>query len=149
MNTSSTVKIYSSGKYKYIYVYFKYGKNIIRIPTGLKAIEGKMTQQNLFSARVDGYEELNRQIKRLSWQVDSYIRQKLRGHFPKVSQEECKEFLKNNYHRDTLYRINPGYTTPLEDEEKKQTRKRCWSVLRNISPTGKVVLLPETLSKNS
>jgi len=103
MKRSSQVKAFTSNKQKYLYVYYKLGNNIIRIPTGFKYIEGKMTKQNLFSSKVEGYEEKNRQVQVLLRQVDNYISYEFTSFYPEVSQKKCKTYLKEKYNQGSIY----------------------------------------------
>lgn len=102
MNTQSKLKIFKSGGYDYLYVYYKLGKNMLRIPTNQKVIKGKMTQDLLFSSKVEGYEAKNNEIMQLKMKVDDYVFVKLREYFPIISQKECKKFIQERYMRGDL-----------------------------------------------
>lgn len=103
MKTQSQLKVFKSAGYDYLYIYYRLGKNLLRIPTNEKIVEGKMTQAMLFSAKVENYEERNREITELKYKVDSYIQAKLREHYPTISQIECKKFIQEYYMRGDLY----------------------------------------------
>ena len=87
MKTQSQLKVFKSAGYDYLYIYYRLGKNLLRIPTNEKIVEGKMTQAMLFSAKVENYEERNREITELKYKVDSYIQAKLREHYPTIMEK--------------------------------------------------------------
>lgn len=103
MNTQSQLKVFRSSGYDYLYVYYKLGKNMLRIPTDKKIVNGKMTKDLLFSSKVEGFEELNKTIMEMMQKVDDYIYVKLREHFPVISQKECKKFIQERYMRGDLF----------------------------------------------
>jgi hypothetical protein len=103
MNTKSQLKVFRSSGYDYLYVYYKLGKNMLRIPTDKKIVKGKMTKDLLFSSKVEGFEELNKTIMEMMQKVDDYIYVKLREHFPVISQKECKKFIQERYMRGDLF----------------------------------------------
>ncbi|MCX6247154.1 MAG: hypothetical protein NTW10_05425 [Bacteroidetes bacterium] len=102
MNTNSKLKVFKSNGYEYLYVYFKLGKNILRIPTNEKIIKGKMMKDLLFSTTVDNAERKNRALAELKQKVDDYIAVKSREYYPVISQTECKKFLQERYMRGDL-----------------------------------------------
>ncbi len=103
MKTQSQLKVFKSAGYDYLYIYYRLGKNLLRIPTNEKIVEGKMTQSNLFSAKVENYEKKNREITELKFKVDSYIQVKLKEHYPTLNQTECKKFIQEYFMRGDLH----------------------------------------------
>src|SRR5664280_521710 len=103
MNTQSQIKVFSSSGYDYLYIYFKLGKNMLRIPTEQTLVEGKMTKEMLFSAKVEDYEAKNKKIIEIKSKVDDYISVKLKEHYPTISQKECKKFIQERYMRGDLF----------------------------------------------
>ena len=93
MKTQSVLKVFKSGKYEYIYVYYKLGVNLIRINTGNKYIKSYMTADLFYTGRMEDYVDLNQKTKDLKWKVDRYISKKLDYFNPKVSQKECESFI--------------------------------------------------------
>ena len=65
MNSASVLKHWKSGKYDYIYIYFKYKGNIIRINTKQKFIKGCHKKDLLYNNRMPNYLGLNQEIKNL------------------------------------------------------------------------------------
>jgi len=97
MNTHSTLKLYTSGKYNYIYVYYKLKGKTIKINTYQPYIEGMHRKDLLYNNKMSDYENLNQTIMNLKNKVDQYITYKLSYVDTKrigVSQKECKNFLK-------------------------------------------------------
>ena len=103
MNTQSQLKVFSSSGYDYLYIYYKLGKNMLRIPTEQKVVKGKMTKDLLFSAKVEDYENKNKIIIELKSKVDDYIFVKLKEHYPTISPKECKKFIQERYMRGDLF----------------------------------------------
>jgi integrase len=103
MNTQSQIKVFSSSGYDYLYIYFKLGKNMLRIPTEQTLVEGKMTKEMLFSAKVEDYETKNKKIIEIKSKVDDYLSVKLKEHYPTISQKECKKFIQERYMRGDLF----------------------------------------------
>lgn len=95
-NTQSKLKVFKSGDYEYIYVYFKLGRNLIRVNTKNKVIKNGMTVDLLYRASVPNYKELNKKTLRLKQDVDNYIRIELKQYKPTVSQAKCDNFLKHD-----------------------------------------------------
>ncbi len=97
MNTQSTLKLFKSGNYNYIYVYFKYRGKLIRVNTEQEYIEGLHRKDLLYSAKMPKYELLNEKILNLKNKVDQYITRKLSYVDQKsigVSQAECLNYIK-------------------------------------------------------
>lgn len=97
MNTHSTLKHFKSGSYDYVYVYFKFRGNLIRINTNKRYIEGMHRKDLLYSAKMTNCEALNKEIISLKNKIDDYINYKLSFVDRKnlsVSQAECQNFLK-------------------------------------------------------
>jgi integrase len=95
MNTISKLKNFKSGAYEYLYVYFKYKGNLIRINTGQKFIPGMHKQDLLYNARMSDYKLLNRKIIDIKQKVDKYLLNKFQYQRPTVNQKECLVYLKD------------------------------------------------------
>lgn len=93
MNTQSKLKINRSGGHDYIIIYYKKGKDMLRIPTGEEIVKGKMTEKLLFNAKVDDYQSKNRKILELKKKVDTYIMMESRNQNPRYSQRKCIKFI--------------------------------------------------------
>ena len=93
MNTHSKLKISKSGEYFYLYIYYKLGKDILRIPTGEKVIKNMMTSNLLFSSKVEDYETKNKKINFLKSRVDMYIAVRADRPNQRVNQKECIRFV--------------------------------------------------------
>ncbi len=108
MNYQSTLKQVSQGKYKYIYIYFKYQGKIIRINTGNKVVPKYMNKDLSFNKKMVNYLEINDTTTKLKQQVDKYIRFKIDDEcLNTISQNECLKYLqgglpdstkRTNYH---------------------------------------------------
>ncbi len=131
MNTHSKLKIYKSGDYSYLYIYYKLGKVILRIPTGEKVIKNMMTSNLLFNSKVEDYESKNKNINYLKSRVDMYIAIRSDRPNPRLSQKECIRFVSrptfrgvgsNNYIRVDNERANflkaeRGLNSQIVDEK--------------------------------
>ncbi len=93
MNTQSKLKINKSGGHEYIIIYFKKGKDMLRIPTGEEVINGKMTENLLFTAKVEDYQSKNKKILNLKKKVDTYILMESHNQFPRYNQRKCIRFI--------------------------------------------------------
>jgi integrase len=102
MNSESKLKVFKSIGYDYLYVYYKLGKNMLRIPTGEQVVKGKMTKDLLFNSKVEDFERKNKEILELKLKVNAYIMAKSREYYPTISQKECKKFLQEFYMRGDL-----------------------------------------------
>jgi integrase len=97
MNTQSTLKHYTSGKYHYIYIYYKLKGKTIKLNTDQQYIDGMHRKDLLYNNKMSGYENLNQTIMNLKNKVDQYITYKLSYVDTKrigVSQKECMNFIK-------------------------------------------------------
>ena len=102
MNTQSTLKVFKSGSYEYIYIYFKLGKNLIRVNTKNKVVKNGMTTDLFYKSTVPNYQRLNSVTKELSGRVNAYLMLKLRAPFPIVHQKECEHFITNDYYKNVF-----------------------------------------------
>jgi integrase len=99
MNLQSSLKKVNQGDYEYIYVYYKYKGNIIRINTGNKVVPKFMNKDLTFNSRMENYLETNSQTEQLKQQVDEYIRYKFQiGSLDTISKKECVQF----FHTKTI-----------------------------------------------
>ena len=93
MNTQSKLNINRSGGHDYIIIYYKKGKDMLRIPTGEEIVKGKMTEKLLFNAKVIDYQSKNRKILELKKKVDTYIMMESQSQNPRYSQRKCIKFI--------------------------------------------------------
>jgi integrase len=91
-------------------VYFKKGKDILRIPTGLKVEKGKMTSTLSFSKKADDYFAKNIKLGDLCTGVNAYIMFESRKPNPRFYQADCLDFLKNGLFKSKLVRQSPAET---------------------------------------
>ena len=101
-NTQSTLKVFKSGKYEYIYIYFKLGRNMIRINTKNKVVKNGMTLDLFYKSTVPDYQRLNKDTKELRSKVNAYLMLKQRAPFPIVDQKECEHFITTDYYRNVF-----------------------------------------------
>jgi hypothetical protein len=94
MNTESKLKVFKSGNYEYLYIYYRRKENLLRINTGYKFIQGMHKQDLLYNAKMDNYQSLNQQIEQKKQKVDEYITNRLRSYKQIVNQQECQYFIK-------------------------------------------------------
>lgn len=107
LNNQSTLKVFKSGTYEYIYIYYKLNKNIIRINTKNEVIKGGMTKELLYNAKVEGYKIKNEKTLQLKSLVDNYIRIQLQNYKPDVNQKDLVRILSNK---------NDSYKLSLADK---------------------------------
>lgn len=105
MNTQSKLKINKSGGHEYIIIYFKKGKDMLRIPTDEEIIKGKMTEKLLFTSKAEDYQSKNKKILNLKQKVDTYILIESRQEYPRYSQRKCIRFV-------TQEKAVIGHSTP-------------------------------------
>ncbi len=89
----SVLKVYQSGKYSYIYIYYKLGKNAIRINTGNQYVKSYMNTDYTYNSKMPDYARLNFETKRLKNKVDSYIWHIHKNRRKVISQKECLDFV--------------------------------------------------------
>ena len=107
MNTQSKLKINKSGGHEYIIIYFKKGKDMLRIPTDEEVIKGKMTEKLLFTSKVEEYQAKNKRILNLKEKVDTYILMESRQQFPRYNQRKCIRFITHDLEK--IGRGTPKY----------------------------------------
>ncbi len=107
-NATSTLKIIKTGSYEYLIVYYKRGKDILRIPTGEKVIKGKMTPQLFFDKTVEGYYLKNIKLMDLLNGVDAYIMFEIKKPNPSFKQGDCLEFIKQGGRQYIYNKIAAG-----------------------------------------
>lgn len=91
----SVLRKYKSGSYEYIYIYYRFKDDMLRINTGNKYVQGKMNKDLTFSKKMEDYEILNRGTENLKKKVDTYI-QRATGYLNgKVNQKECLKFIED------------------------------------------------------
>lgn len=93
MNNHSVLKVNKSGKYEYIIIYYKLGKDILRIPTKEVYEKSKMNKDLTFNIRKEDNERINKRISVLKKKVDSYITDRLSYYVKKVNQKDCLKFI--------------------------------------------------------
>ena len=106
MKTQSVLKVFKSGDYEYIYIYFKLGVNMLRINSGNKYVKSYMNADLTFTRKMPDYEELNGKTTALKMKVDAYINRKLQYAKPVVSQKECMLWLQGKYDEPNTLAIN-------------------------------------------
>ncbi len=106
MNTTSKLKAYKSGDYTYIYIYFKYKGNVIRINTKKEYKKGYHKQDLYYNTKMDGYELKNLQIHNLQAKVNMFISDRLQFFGGKITQKECIEYLNSGKHGFIQTNIN-------------------------------------------
>ncbi|MHC1732811.1 MAG: phage integrase SAM-like domain-containing protein [Bacteroidales bacterium] len=107
MNTQSKLKINKSGGHEYIIIYFKKGKDMLRIPTDEEVVKGKMTEKLLFTAKVEDYQSKNKKILNLKQKVDTYILIESRNDYPRYNQRKCIRFITHDI--ENIGRGTPKY----------------------------------------
>jgi hypothetical protein len=119
MNTQSKLKITKSNGYEYLIVYYKKGRDILRIPTGQEVVKDKMTKGLFFTAKVEDYYAKNIKLEKLLNGVDAYVRFELQRPNPRFFQNDCLEFLKDG--RSFIYE---GKSTKDKELSKIVTDKK-------------------------
>lgn len=129
----ATLKLFSSGEYQYVYVYYKQGKSLIRINTKNKVIHGGMQKDLLYNAKVIGRKEKNEKTERMLRHVNMYIQKKLElNQVP--NQKECSRFLNRQFNIYTDLEYPKKYGKSLMEyydeffEHKKLTVKSKYSL---------------------
>lgn len=98
MKNQSTLKIFTQGNYKYIYIYYKSRGRIIRINTENVVNLTCMKKDLTYNSKMKNYEELNQKTLNLKSKVDEYIRLKIEnGIIETISQNECKKFIEGKF----------------------------------------------------
>ena len=100
MQRQSQLKVFKSGDYEYIYVYYKLRNGIIRINTENKYIKSYMNKDLSYNKNMPDYIKLNQKSERLQKKVDTYIFECFQSTYPTVSQKQCLEMI-DKLHFDT------------------------------------------------
>ena len=101
MKTQSELKVYKSGNYEYIYVYYRLNNTLIRINTKNKYEKNFMQKDLYYKSNFPDRIALNERTQEIKLRVDDYIRTKLAEPFPEINQKECKEYIADkNYVKD-------------------------------------------------
>jgi len=113
----SILKKYKSGKYEYIYIYYRLRDDMLRINTGNIYIEGKMNKDLTYSKKMDDYQRLNFKTEGLKMKVDTYI-QRVRPYYNgRVNQKECLKYIEQGeryiYQQNDLKIIPKNKKKPL------------------------------------
>ena len=106
MKTQSVLKVFKSGEYDYIYIYYKLGANLLRINTHNKFVKSYMNLDLSYTAKMPDYKHLNFQTVILKAKVDSYITRKLQYSKPTVNQKECQSWLDGKFDEPNSKAIN-------------------------------------------
>ena len=96
MKTNSELKVFKSGEYEYIYVYYKSGSCLLRINTHHKYIKTYMKADLYYNKLMPEYEKLNDDTKILKSKVDDYLKWNLKNGAP-MCQADCLLFIKGNF----------------------------------------------------
>lgn len=120
INATSKLKIIKTGNYEYLVIYFKKGKDILRIPTGQRVIKGKMTPQLFFEESVTGYYEKNIKLLDLMNSVDAYIMFEIKKPNPSFKKGDCLEFIEKGGKQYIYDKIgaNPKNTLTISKKNK-------------------------------
>ena len=104
MNFQSTLKHYRSGKYDYIYIYYKHKGDVIRINTHMPYMKGMHRKDLLYSSKVEFYKLKNDQIIDLKKKVDEYISKELATYGGRVNQKRCQKYIETGeLHQSYIY----------------------------------------------
>jgi integrase len=120
MKWQSELKLFKSGEYEYIYVYYKFRSGIIRINTQNKYVKSYCNKDLTYNSNMPDYEELNKRTRRLMEKVDTYIFSRFQSTAPSVSQRGCVEFI-DSLHFDVetkkMVAINRSKTKPVTNNK--------------------------------
>jgi hypothetical protein len=138
MNTQSKLKVNKSGGHDYLIIYFKKGKDMLRIPTNEEVVKGRMTANLLFTAKVEDYQSKNKKITNLKQKVDTYIQIESRQPNPRYDQRKCIRFITHEI--ESFGRGTPKYQriTALADKFSKFQSERAQDV-KNGKPLVKYI----------
>jgi len=120
---SASLKVFKSGNYEYIYVYFKLRKGVIRVNTGNKFTAYKMTKELLFNASEPNHREANAATLELIEKVNGYIKYKLSTYRGEVNQKECQHYITSSIYtrglNNSLIRVNDftGIETQIKPDK--------------------------------
>ena len=120
---TASLKVFKSGNYEYIYIYFKLRKGVIRVNTGNKFTSYKMTKELLFNSSEPNHREANAKTLELLEKVNGYIKYKLSTYRGEVEQKECLHYItSSNYTRglnNVLIRVNDftGIETQIKPDK--------------------------------
>jgi len=106
MKTQAVLKVFKSGEYDYIYIYYKLGSNMLRINTGNKFVKSYMNADLTYTKKMTDHESLNFSTSVLMMKVNAYITRKLQYHKPTVNQKECQLWLQGKYDEPYSKAIN-------------------------------------------
>jgi len=129
MNTQSTLKVITQGKYNYVYIYFKHKKQQIRINTGLYYDPKFMTKDLLYNSKMKDYQILNDRVKSLKGKVDDYIRWVLGSRLRSLSKDECMKF---------VYSGEQSYYSYYYKVNQEQEKERVKNEPKNVNDYLKV-----------
>ena len=148
MNTTSQLKAYDSGKYTYIYIYYKYKGNPIRINTKKEYKKGYHRKDLYYNTKMEGYELLNLEIHNLQTKVNYFISIELNNWNPNINQKACVEYLntekftsltpdirlnvQNNPQEKTFYEHLIKYWESRKESGKRQTAKEFKTIANRI-----------------
>jgi len=106
MKTQAVLKVFKSGEYDYIYIYYKLGNNMLRVNTHNKYIKSYMNDNLTYTKKMPDHESLNFSTSVLMMKVNAYITRKLQYHKPTVNQKECQSWLDGKYDEPNSKAIN-------------------------------------------
>jgi integrase len=137
MKWQSELKLFKSGKYEYIYVYYKYKNGTIRINTENKYVKSYCNKDLTFNANMPDYVKLNQRTRRLMEKVDAYIFHEFQLTSQSVSQEKCKKYIAR-LHFDT--ETKKLVTIDREGNVKTNTRKKLLDFYKDFLDFKRVEL---------
>jgi integrase len=117
MKTQSELKVFKSGDYEYIYVYYKLNRSLIRINTKNKFIKGSMQKDLFYNNNHPDQRRLNKKTHELKQRIDTYIMVKLKELFPYVDQKECLQFIQTDFSRNNVMDGTPYRTNRYAGEK--------------------------------
>jgi site-specific recombinase XerC len=155
MNTQSTLKPLTVGKYCYIVIHYKAKQNLIRVNTKLQWFDEHMGKDGLYksTAPIEDYQSKNNDIKRLKSLVDGYLMNNSNTTRQLPTQAACIEYINNKNHKNPLtdlYTKGKEVTTYFAQwiESKQKTRKASIGTLRHLnSQLNRLKKYESTLSK--
>ena len=109
---AAILKRLNAGGYSYIFIYWSYNGNTIKINTKNRYYDSKVQSNLLYNYRVDGYKEINAETEKLLNRVNEYITKTLAVN--KIPQQrELKDWLRGNV-------VISGATTLKSEENQPQ-----------------------------
>lgn len=109
------LKVYKSGKYEYLYIYWKYKKYLIRYNSEYKYKGVNYhTKDLLYNSKVENYKIKNEKIELLIIKINEYIYASFKNN-EHISTKECKQYLSVglNFDKYPFFQKNPELSMSL------------------------------------